>query len=377
MTRNALLTVFIVGCLTVPQLCAEDPLKNVTDLNRAGLQAHQQRDFDTAGAKFEQALEVVGYGQSGHEREAISLLRNLFVVRRDQYRLPEAEQQSRKALQLAEKTFGPSHRTVRNIQSDLGEVLWMQGKSYEAISYFQRALGATKGASDASEDDLVRASANLAVALRAVGQQSKAIDLLKPIVADCRLRGAKTYNSGVAINNLAMAMADLGEFQPAKELQTEAVEAFNAIDAQLAKASALMNLAQIKILAGEHDEVETILDSSLKLLTANGEDNRPAAVQTLSLLGAHYFRAGQTERAEPLLGKAAQISQTYFYAGHPDTVATLKLYSQVLKKLGRKKEAKQIAKQARAQEEQGNSAEHKVAQNVVDVKALLNESAKR
>jgi hypothetical protein len=72
----------------------------------------------------------------------------------------------------------------------------------------------------------------------------------------------------------------------------------------------------------------------------------PGTVRILGNLGWAHYRAGETGRAELLLGEAVQSADAAFGAEDIQTAALLYKYAVVLRKLRRKPEARRFRKRS-------------------------------
>jgi tetratricopeptide (TPR) repeat protein len=106
--------------------------------------------------------------------------------------------------------------------------------------------------------------------------------------------------------------------------------------------------AVLEIATGRYAEAIAHLSGALQVLEETTTRDHPGLVRILANLGWAYTKAQEPERAEPLLHRAIQIAEVSFGPEDIRTAGVLSTYADVLRKLGRKAEARQLQKRLKA-----------------------------
>ena len=118
--------------------------------------------------------------------------------------------------------------------------------------------------------------------------------------------------------------------------------------AQLDKATALNNLAMTRATLGEFGEARQLLDSCLVIREQAGAAGGPEHAQVLANLGLISFRQGDLSLSASLYGRAIPMFESAPRSSQAHLATALAEYGQVLRRCGRKSEAKAAERRARA-----------------------------
>jgi tetratricopeptide (TPR) repeat protein len=168
------------------------------------------------------------------------------------------------------------------------------------------------------------------------------------ILSRTRPAGGRVFAAGMGI------LADLelaeGRFQDAEPLQREVLEMWTAnLEATPADlVPALNNLAVTLTALKRYDEAERLLERALGLAESGLGPKHPLTGLLLGSLGDVDFRVRRYADAERLVARSLAIIEPSLGTDHPQVANTDLLYAQVLRKLNRKRDAREYEKRVQA-----------------------------
>ena len=214
---------------------------------------------------------------------------------------------------LAER---PDHAAILDA---LGRAEMYAGRYRAAKSYLERAsrLGGDKSASPA----------NLAMACMALGDHRRAEQILRQVLV------AHPDNPSV-LRSLAQAL----------HLQGRDTQAALILEQLLLSSQAPAVRADLAVLY----QTSGRRDKALELLLSAVNDSEPgqARARLLTNLGVLHWKMGSRKESEIALRSALAEAEASVGKKHPDTAWTLEQYSEVLRALGSKQEARRLSARA-------------------------------
>jgi tetratricopeptide (TPR) repeat protein len=262
----------------------------------------------TAGAN-EDALKIAEERLERDRLDWATSLNELAAQLQSQNRFPEAEQLSRKALEVRHGATIPDDIGMITSLNNLGYILLLQGegKLAEAESLFRQALGIFERLAEPKPDELARTRNNLAEVLQAEGNLSDAEPLyIKAIDEDPDNRDT---DRGRFLNNLAGLYRASGEYAEAERRYLAAIEFCRTRQGQQhpAHAQSLNNLADLYRVMGRYSEAEPLYKQAIEIRrTALGEQH-PSYATSLNNLAELYRAMSRDDEAEPLHKQAMEI----------------------------------------------------------------------
>ena len=193
------------------------------------------------------------------------------ALRRGQFQ--EAETLHHQVLGIHEQTLGREHPTTATSISNLGNVLYLQGKVAEAEKMHRRALAVRE-----------------------------------------KVLGAEHPDVATSLNNLGNVLQDLGKDQ--------------RLSASEARARARSDFRV-------YTEVETLYRRALAIQDRTLGRNHPATANTLNNLGILLAQRGDFAQAEEMHRNALATMEKVFGEQHPDTAAVLSALSMALDRQGK------------------------------------------
>src|SRR5262249_17952665 len=193
-------------------------------LNNRALLSQELGDFDTAAAKFREALQLAMSVYGEEHPTTLTHLSNYGMLLSDTGNYDEAEPLLTRVASVRERVGHPrDHATSLNI---LGLLYLRMGRLSEAKTFLQRAVELNRAAdTDVSPFQLTVPQNNLALAFLQTGEFEAARRLLEDVVAKRReLLSPRHPMVERALFNLATAVARMGDWAEARRLLDEAAE---------------------------------------------------------------------------------------------------------------------------------------------------------
>lgn len=193
-------------------------------LNQAGYYLNQRAEYLRAEPLYRRALTIAekSYGPD-HPIAAIHL-NNLALLLRYTNRLTEAEPLFRSALAMGEKTLGPEHPQVAIRLNNLAGLLLVTDRQSEAEPLFRRALAIGEKTLGPDHPTVAIRLNNLAELLRATGRIAEAEPLHRRALAiDEKAHGSDHPALGNSLNNLAVWLGETGRLAEAIPMMERAV----------------------------------------------------------------------------------------------------------------------------------------------------------
>jgi len=211
----------------------------------------------------------------------------------------------------------PDHPAILDA---LGQAEYAAGRYRSAKRYFERALKHAPDPDGAS-------AANLAQACHAMGEYTRAEQLLRGAV-QAQPRNAIFWHA------LGQALVGQQRYQEAREALEKALALEN-------QPYIWSDLANVLLVQRKQPEA---LDLFQQALAATPSGQGRARIRTN--VGIVQWKLGHRAESETALREALHEIVTAVGTQHPDTARILENYSEVLRRSGRKKEAKKLATQA-------------------------------
>ena len=299
----------LLAIMLAGRLFSQDPVT----LSQKGLELMNQGRFREAEDFLRNAIEIAGSANT-------TALYNLATLYQRQGRLPEAERMHRHALELIEQKRGPFHPEVAESLNALGSLYRSLGRFSQAIAILERAVQIL--------DRHPRPSVACAV-----------------------------------LNGLASIHYDLGQHDTADSFVRRALAiAESGICDAIDRGYIFGNLGRGHLLRNQLVEAEATYREVISIFAGTLGARHPDYAGALINLAIVQQRQGRLQQALPLLESAIDILERSYGREAPILAANLQIYAELLKALGRKSEAREVARRA--------SSLVKPKAGTVDVKAL-------
>ena len=330
--------------------CGDARAQNNTkwfDLNAEGIRLIQTGNAAAAEIKFRSALiEAEQFGEQDYRLAAN--LSNLALAREEQSAYKDAEQLYRRVLELREKYLPPGSVEIASALNNLGGILHNMARDQEADPLLRRGL---RIAEDAHDQNVIAATLNtLGLVLAREGEPARAEPVMRRALALFeKIGGPDSLDAGKTLNNLAALYVDQKEFVKAEDAERRAVPIYEKhLPAGHPLIGAVLNNMFV-ILGGQKrfDEGEPYLRQALEI----EERSAPGTVRTEQMRGnlaALEASRGDWQSAADLLERVIAAEERSLGPNHPTLATALANYSEAMKHLNRKAEAKQAERRASA-----------------------------
>jgi tetratricopeptide (TPR) repeat protein len=213
---------FVVGAAASAGAARESDIaaidRQINDLVAAG-------NYSVALVKA-QKLEAIVKARFGVDSLFYSLaLFDLARVKEAQGNHAEAEDLYQRALEIREKTLGPSNPYVADTLNNLAMVYESRGEYAEALDLYQRVLTIREKALGPSHPDVARALGNLANVYFSQGKYAEAVEFHRHALAIFEKALGPTHpDVAQTLNNLGNVYFEQGNYAEAVEFQKRALE---------------------------------------------------------------------------------------------------------------------------------------------------------
>jgi tetratricopeptide (TPR) repeat protein len=273
-------------------------------------------------------------------------------------RYGEAVSIAQRAVELAERRFGPDHPHVAQSLEKVATLYYKQGRHAEAEPLYRRALLVAEKALGASHLDVGTLLNNLAVLLHTQGRYDDAEPLFKRAlsVRETAL-GPDHRHVGTTLNNLAVLYAVGGRYAEAEAAYRRSLaireKASGPEDPSVGES--LNNLAMLFESQGRYDDAEPLLLRSLAIRQKAmgpiepgmrlGPASHDLAVTFNNLAGLYHTQGRYTE-AKQAFTVIASLLETILGPSHPDVATALNNIAEVLRAQGRHSDAEPVFRRA-------------------------------
>jgi CHAT domain-containing protein/tetratricopeptide (TPR) repeat protein len=273
----------------------------------------------------------------------------------------EATAIAARALDLAERRFGPDHPTVSTALNNLAFVYSAQGRYSEAEPLYQRALAIAEKALGPDHPNVASDLGNLAELYRALGRSADAEPLYKrALMIHEKALGGDHPQVGQELNNLGALYFAQGRYGEAESLYKRAlIIAEKALGPDHRDVGTyLNNLAGLYGAEGRYAEAEPLYRRALAIEEKALGADHPEVALDLNNLGLLYRAQGRPVEAEPLYKRALAIDERALGSEHPNVSIHLNNLAELYISQDRYAEAEPLLKRALAIDEKGLGPDH-------------------
>jgi tetratricopeptide (TPR) repeat protein len=256
-------------------------------------------------------------------------------------RLAEAEPLMRRALAIAEESFGPEHPKVAQYLNNLATLLQATNRLAEAEPLMRRTLTISERSLGSDHPTVAIRLNNLATLLKATKRSAEAESLMRRALAiDEQSFGPEHFNVATGLNNLATLLQDTNRLAEAEPLMRRAL----AIDEQSLGtqhpnvARDLNNLATLLQATNRLAEAEPLLRQALAIDEQSFGPDHPDAARDCNNLASLLKATNRLAEAEPLMRRMVEIFLRFTVSTghlHPHLKVAIGNYAALLSKMGR------------------------------------------
>jgi tetratricopeptide (TPR) repeat protein len=295
----------------------------------------------------------------GPEHPQVATARNaLAQLLRVRMSLAEAESLLKGAATIRAATLGSEHPQLAITLHNLAEVVHLQGKYAEARPLSRRALAISETVLGPEHPQVANMLSGQADLLMQGGSYPEAERLYKLALAISET-APRSEHLVRALNNLATVLQIQGRYAEAEPLYRRALETVRDLlgSEHPQVALTLANQAELLERQGRHAEAEPLHRRALAISEAALGSEHPQVALGLNNLATVLLMQGSSEEALPLYRRALAICESLLGTGHPDVAVVAENLARTLRYVGRVDEARALehrAASARAGAEKRN-----------------------
>jgi tetratricopeptide (TPR) repeat protein len=271
-----------------------------------------QQKFDEASAYYQRAQSIrdkISVEPSFHD------LLYLGWTATGQGRLEEGLQYHRRALALAEQTFGPEHPRLAELLNQLGRTFYLMGRFEEALDHHNRALAIQEKTLGHRHPSVALSLVGIGRALRGLERQEEAFDYFRRSLALYEeVLGPDHLELANPLEDIGSVLASRGEYGPAISnferalaLEEKALGRDNSY-----VASTLTKIGRAALGLGDKRKAIGSLERALSIRVKHPESPTDLAETRFALTRALKKNGRDKERAMTL---AANAREAYVAAG--------------------------------------------------------------
>ncbi len=330
-------------------------------MNALGLLTQSKARYDDAEPLCRRALAIAerSYGPD-HPNVAVHL-NDLASLLQDTNRLSEAEPMYRRALAIDEKSYGPNHPNVARDLNNLAGLLWATRRLSEAEPMYCRALAIDERSCGPGHPNVAIRLNNLALLLQATNRMSEAEPMYRRALAiDEKSYGPDHPNVARELNNLAELLRATNRLAEAEPMYRRALaiheKSYGADHPSVA--AGLNNLAELLRTSNGLSEAEPMYRRAIAISEKSYGPDHPNIATSLNNLALLLEDTNRLSEAEPLYRRALAIDEKSYGPDHPDVARDLNNLAGLLEATKRLSEAEPMYRRALSIDEKSYGPNH-------------------
>jgi tetratricopeptide (TPR) repeat protein len=194
-------------------------------LNDAGLYEQERTQLRSAGSLLRRALEVAEKVYGPEHPEVAIRANNIGLILKDQGDLVGALEYTRRALAIDEKIYGRDHPNVARVANNLGQILQAQGDLEGALEYTRRALVIEEKVHGREHPQVAIYANNIGTILKDQGDLAGAVEYTRrALVIDEKVYGPDHPMVAILANNIGQILQGQSDLAGALEYTRRALE---------------------------------------------------------------------------------------------------------------------------------------------------------
>ena len=242
--------------------------------------------------------------------------------------------------------FAEQPELESRISHTVGAAYFGLGRFESAAQHLSRALQLQRSIETQHEPEALRLATALAVTQSALGQHEEAEQLLRSTLAVQEQLPGQTIDAIITANNLAALLTEIGRDREAELLLRSLLEQLDASDPlqSAAWARVAVNLANLLRDLGEYDNAHDLTSQAWSICkAANHHDAALTAGNALALI---HYEAGRLAQAASLTEELLAMQEQRLGPEHPHTIDLHNSIGAMLTDLGQYVEALKHLQQA-------------------------------
>lgn len=343
------------------------------------LMARAQRaraQYADADVTFARALKAIDRVARDDDPQRLNVRIGIALLRMDEERFEEAEQQYREALSLGEKQSYAETSWRSSILAGLGAIYRDTGRYQQAEEFFLEAMKIDEAAARPNTTNLANRLTGLASVYR---RQARYADAEKALLRALTMT-VPDVDRANALNSLGLIYSTVGQYAKAEQILNEALTIERRMLSETATLTldTLTNLAEIDLSNSRFLDAETKRRDILSKIAAREPPQSTAIALHSTLLAATLVPQGKLDEAEDLGKRAVTIYENRLGPDHPRVAAALTTVASIEALRGRDSDAEAHYRRALAIDERALGADNStVAGILVSLSPVLQRLDKR
>ena len=273
---------------------------------------------------FEPALEAIDREFADQPPVRASLLQTLAATMRDAGLLDQATPPQIEALETRREILGDDNRHTLTSISDMGGLLYLQGKLAEAALYHREALEGRRRTLGEDHPDTLESVNNMGALLEEQGKYEEAEQYYREALEGRRrVLGDDNPDTLTSINNMGNLLQTLSRPLEAEPYIREALEGSRRTlgDDHPHTLTSINNLGYWFQAQGKYDEAEPYYREALEGSRRVLGDEHPDTLNVINNMGLLFYSQGKLDDAEASWREALDGSRRTLGDDHPRTLA--------------------------------------------------------
>lgn len=320
-----------------------------------------QANYRAAEPLCRRALAIAEASYGPDHREVAGALSHLASLLQATNRLTEAEPLKRRALAISESCFGKDHPEIAICLNNLAELLKATNRLDEAEPLYRRALASGEACYGKDHPEVAICLNNLGQLLKATNRLDEAEPLYRRALAiDEASYGLDHPKVANCINSLAQLLKATNRLAEAEPLMHRALvideTSYGPLHPKVA--IRLNNLASLLQVTNRLDEAEPLMQRALTIFEDSLGKDHPNVATQLNNLALLLKATHRPAEAEPLMQRALSIFEASLGENHPKVATQLNNLAALLKAADRIAEAEPLYRRALAIDETSYGKDH-------------------
>jgi tetratricopeptide (TPR) repeat protein len=297
----------------------------------------QFAEYNQARVLDERALNIAERVYGPYHKEVATGANNLGLVLKYLGNFTEAKIQLERALQINEKLFGPKHERVAAAANNLGSVLQDLGDLSGAKAQYERSIAICQKMNASKHPEVSKSINNLGRVLHDLGDFSGAkIQYERALKIDETEYGPIHPEVARDINNIGLLLQDLGEPQKARIEFERALKIYEKIFGPIHPdvAVSINNLGRVlqdlDDLPGAKKQLERALDIYQRIFGPI----HPEVARVANNLGVVLMDMGDLPGAKKQVDRALSIDEKFYGLDHIEVATDVNNLGTIFTKLG-------------------------------------------
>ena len=252
------------------------------------------------------------------------------------------------ALDVARR-FGPEDPRYVDGLISTGALSHHLGKRPEAERAIREGISIVRG-KPGREEELSKLLDHLATFYYEYGGRGREVEALRREAVELAIQslGPRHARVGFLFSHLALSLIDRHRYDEAKVMLTQALELADERAFPVFAGDIYMSLGAVASAQRQYSEAIRFFDRARGLFAGFGGETSPRTILPLLALGEAYLKLGRAAEAEESIARALVLAESALGPDNLRTAEILAVQAGALRALGKRKEAREVERRARA-----------------------------